>query len=172
VNVLSAERYGAASPDALLTFARKGVEGLLVRMRQRSAQDNDAVFRAADEAVEAGEVRTQAVMKSLRRVLNPATRPESDPGSTPRPVTELGHMRVGGPGELVVLEFTGEPITIEVMARVVTLRLDYKGDLAVILPGAPAALLRELLVLDIAAGGILLVRQGGRIVVSYEPHLR
>ena len=105
-------------------------------------------------------------------MLQPDTRPEAHPGSAPRHVTELAQVRVGGPGQLVTLEFAGEPLTIEVMGRVVTLRLDYKGDLAVILPGAPAAILRELLVIDVAAGGILLVRQGGRILVSYQPHVR
>ena len=172
VGVPSAERYGAASPDALLTFARKGVEGLLTRLRQRSPHDAEQVFRAADEALGAGEGHHRHLLELLRRVLQPDARPEAHPGSTPRHVTELGHMRVSGPGQLVMLEFAGEPLTIEVMSRVVTLRLDYKGDLAVILPGAPAAILRELLVIDVAAGGILLVRQGGRILVGYQPHVR
>ncbi|WP_424949947.1 hypothetical protein [Deinococcus sp.] len=172
VNVLSAERYSAASPEALMTFARKGVEGLLIRMRQRPLEDTEHVFQAAADAVEAPDSHLRPLLASLRRVLNPGSRPEAHPDSTPRHVTELGHMRVSGPGELVVMEFFGEPLTIEVMSRVVTLRLDYKGDLAVILPGAPAAILRELLVIDVAAGGILLVRQGGRIVVSYEAHIR
>ncbi|MGY2892709.1 hypothetical protein [Deinococcus sp. UYEF24] len=172
VSVLSAERYSAASPEALLIFARKGVEGLLTRMRQRPPHDSEYVFQAATEAVGAGEGHQNHLLGSLRRVLNPGSRPEAHPDSTPRHVTELGHMRVSGPGELVMMEFAGEPLTIEVVGRVVTLRLDYKGDLAVILPGAPAAILRELLVIDVAAGGILLVRQGGRIVVSYEPHVQ
>ncbi|WP_407540195.1 hypothetical protein Q0M94_01995 [Deinococcus radiomollis] len=172
VSVLSAERYSAASPEALLIFARKGVEGLLTRMRQRPPQDSEYVFRAATEAVGAAEGHERHLLAALRRVLNPGSRPEAHPDSTPRHVTELGHMRVSGPGELVMMEFAGEPLTIEVVGRVVTLRLDYKGDLAVILPGAPAAILRELLVIDVAAGGILLVRQGGRIVVSYEPHVQ
>lgn len=172
VGVLSAERYGAASPDALLTFVRRGAEGLLAQMRQRPQDDTRSIFQAASETVEAGEERTRHLLRSLYRVLDPGRRPETHPDSTPRNVTELGHMRVGGPGELVMLEFAGEPVTVEVMSRVVTLRLDYKGELAVILPGAPAAILRELLVIDIVAGGLLLVRQGGRIVVSFEPHLR
>ena len=170
VSVLSAERYSAASPEALLTFARKGVEGLLIRMRQRPPHDSNHIFQAAAEAVGAGENHRDQLLNSLRRVMNPGIRPEAHPDSTPRHVTELGHMRVSGSGELVMMEFAGEPLTVEVVGRVVTLRLDYKGDLAVILPGAPAAILRELLVIDVAAGGILLVRQGGRIVVSYEPH--
>ena len=172
VGVLSAERYSAASPDALLTFARKGVEGLLNRVRQRSPQETEYVFQAAAEALGADEGFHQHLLGLLRRVLQPDARPETHPNSTPRHVTELGHLRVSSPGQLVMLEFAGEPLTIEVMSRVVTLRLDYKGDLAVILPGAPAAILRELLVIDVAAGGILLVRQGGRILVSYQPHVR
>ena len=171
VSVLSAERYSAASPEALLTFARKGVEGLLTRLRQRPAQETEHVFQAAAEAVDASDGHLH-LLRGLNRVLHPQTRPEAHPDSTPRNVTELGHLRVSGPGELVMLEFSGEPLTVEVMSRVVTLRLDYKGDLAVILPGTPAAILRELLVIEVAAGGILLVRQGGRIVVSYEPHAR
>ena len=172
VGVLSAERYSAASPDALLTFARKGVEGLLNRVRQRPPQETEHVFQAAAEALGADEGHQQHLLGLLRRVLQPDARPEAHPGSAPRHVTELAHVRVGGPGQLVMLEFAGEPLTVEVMSRVVTLRLDYKGDLAVILPGAPAAILRELLVIDVAAGGILLVRQGGRILVSYQPHAR
>lgn len=171
VNVLSSERYTAASQDALLTFARKGVEGLLIRLRQRPAHETEQVFQAAADAVDAGEGYLH-LMHALYRVLDPKVRPEAHPDSTPRHVTELGHMRVGSAGELVMLEFSGEPLTVEVMGRVVTLRLDYKGDLAVILPGAPAAVLRELLVIEVAAGGILLVRQGGRIVVSFEPHTK
>jgi hypothetical protein len=172
VNVLSAERYAAASPDALMAFARKGVEGLLTRMRQRPAQETEHVFESAADAIEADDLRQKELLAYLRRVLTPDTRHDTDPGSTPRYVTELGHMRVAAAGELVMLEFAGEPLTIEVMGRSVTLRLDYKGDLAVILPGAPAAILRELLVIEVAAGGILLVRQGGRIVISYQPHIR
>jgi hypothetical protein len=172
VSVLSAERYAAASPDALLSFARKGVEGLLTRMRQRSAKDTEQAFQTAAEAVGATEGREMHLLGSLRRVLKPETGAEAHPDSAPRPVTELHHMRVQGPGELVALEFAGEPLSVEVMNRVVTLRLDYKGDLAVILPGAPATILRELMVIDVAGGGILLVRQGGRVVISYQPHIQ
>ena len=182
VNVVSAERYSAASPDALLAFARKGAEGLLTRLRQRPPQESDHVFRAAAEAVDAPGGHERHLLTALRRVQEPHKAydapSELPPGPVGEPppgvmqVTDLQHAaRVGRSGDLVILEFSGEPITVEVAGRALTLRLDYKGDLAVILPGAPVTLLRELLVLDVAAGGLLLVRQGSRIVVSYEPHV-
>ncbi|WP_189092390.1 hypothetical protein [Deinococcus ruber] len=187
VNVVSAERYSAASPDALLSFARKGAEGLLTRLRQRPPQESEYVFRAAAEAVDAPDGHELHLLKALRRVHEPHKFLDSaqelpsehdgrEAASPPLPglmvVTDLQHSaRIGRTSDLVMLDFSGEPITVEVAGRALTLRLDYKGDLAVILPGAPVTLLRELLVIDVAAGGLLLVRQGSRIVVSYEPHV-
>ena len=187
VNVLSAERYAAASPDALLNFARKGAEGLLIRLRQRPPQESGYVFRAAAEAVGAQQGFEEHLLEALRRVISPGRAQDgSGPPDHSLPdhsspeqgaagilnVTELRNAtRVGTPEDLVMLEFSGEPLTVEVVGRAITLRLDYKADLVVVLPGAPVTVLRELLVLELAAGGLLLVRQGNRILVGYQPHL-
>ncbi|WP_425146135.1 hypothetical protein [Deinococcus sp.] len=175
VNILSAERYSAASPEALLTFARKGAESLLIRLKQRPPQESRHVFRAAAEAVGAPPDRERPVLSALRRVHNPHDSGEEASGEPPPGVLNVTELQPSGridrSDELVMLEFTGEPVTVEVAGRALTLRLDYKSDLAVVLPGVPVTLLHELLVIDLAAGGLLLVRQGNRIVVGYQPHL-
>ncbi|MGI8748657.1 MAG: hypothetical protein ACR2J4_09965, partial [Deinococcus sp.] len=178
ISPASAERYGTVPAGTLLAFARKGAESLLTRMKQRSPAETEGVFRVAAEAVDAPPERVKALLEALRRLRAPQPRPqpgEAGPScegallvheSSVRPLS----LRVSGPADLVATEFEGEPLTIEVMQRSLTLRVDYRGELTAVLPGTPAAALQELLVLDIGTGGILLARQGSRVMLSYQPH--
>ncbi|MFC4454657.1 hypothetical protein [Deinococcus sonorensis] len=167
VSALSADRYTAASGPALLAFARKGAENLLARLRHLPPPEAEQLFRAAAEAIEAPESHVAQLLGLLQQAADPLRL--VPPSETQLPT--VGPLRLVSPDETLSLRFAGEPLAIEVEGRVVTLRQDYKGDLAVVLPGAPAAILRDLLVLEVPLGGILLVRQGSFVMASVLPHL-
>lgn len=153
----SAQKYAAAAPDALIAFARKGVDNLLTRARRRAPEDVRRALLEAARVLGASEDRAVALFETLMDVQS---------GKEPREVRE-----VHAPGEAVIVAYDGEPVTVTVMGRHVTLRADYRGEVTAVMPGAPAVLLRDVWVYTLTAGSIVVARQGLRIGVTFQAAL-
>lgn len=148
----SAEKYASAPSETLVAFARKGVEALMSRI-QRSAPSNVATgIRMAAEQL--GLTDDRAI--GLHQALHIATfTPESLPSPAAMTSVQLPHAR-----QFVSVLLGQDPVTLRSGERALTLRLDYKGELAAVLPGHPAATLHDLLVVRVPGLSLLLVRQG------------
>lgn len=151
----SAARYSAADAAALLAFARKGAENLVLRLRKLPRAEAAQVFREVAGALRCSEARALGLLETLYAAVFAA------------PPAELVE-QVRGTRQYALVAYRGEPVTLEVLDRTLTLRTDYKGDIAAVLPGAPAAVIRDLMVFMIPQGGILVARQGMRLAVGFQ----
>lgn len=151
----SAAKYASAPHDVLQTFARKGAENLVTRLRRLGRPDVQRAFGEAARALGCSEARALAVMEAVYSAVFAAAPPEEA-------------ARVGSGREHALIAYRGDPVTVEVMDRSVTLRTDYKGDIAAVLPGAPAQPVRDIAVFSVPRGGILIARQGMRIALSFQ----
>lgn len=151
----SAAKYASAPPDVLQSFARKGAENLVSRLRRLGRQDVQRAFGEAARALGCSEARALAVMEVVYSAVFGAVPPEEA-------------ARVGAEREHALIAYRGDPVTVEVMDRSVTLRTDYKGEVAAVLPGAPAQSVRDLVVFSVPRGGILIARQGMRIALGFQ----
>ena len=163
VSEQSAERYAAAPPETLLSFARQGAQALLTYAAQG---ENEALARAFAEArtfLALSRAQSEALLGMVRRSLLPGSLP-IQPG---------GHLvpEVASAEEHALLSFRGEPLTVRVMGRPVTLRNDFKGELCAVIPGLPVASVRDLLVVPVPNGAMTVIRAGERVVVGFQPLL-
>ncbi|PYE52839.1 hypothetical protein [Deinococcus yavapaiensis] len=150
----SAQKYAVAAPEALIAFARKGVENLLTRAQRRAPQDVRRALVEAARILGAPEERATSLYTTLMDV---------QAGKEPRETRE-----VQVPGEAIVVAYDGEPVTVNVMGRHITLRADYRGEVTSVMPGAPAVLLSDLWVYTLTTGGIVIARQGLRIGLTFQ----
>ncbi|AZI43401.1 hypothetical protein EHF33_12135 [Deinococcus psychrotolerans] len=164
VSAESASRYAAAPPETLLAFARQGAQTLLAYAAQG---DDEALSRAFAEArtfLQLSRAHSEALLDLVRLSLQLHSLPiigQADMSSVPE---------VNG-DEYALLVFRGEPLTVKVKGRSVTLRNDYKGDLSAVMPGLSASAVRDLLVLPVPQGAITLIRAGERVAVGFQPIL-
>ncbi|MEF2278576.1 hypothetical protein V3W47_09715 [Deinococcus sp. YIM 134068] len=157
----SAERYAGASPETLHTLARKGVDALTARLSRLPAAEAEAALRAC--AARLGLPDEQA--RSLHAVLHAATfTPEGLPA--PHPSTRLN---VPDGGQFVSLRLGDGPVTLHAAGRALTLHREDGGDLSVLLPDQPPALLRDLLVLTLPGAQVLVVREGSWLAAAVQP---
>jgi len=148
----SARKYGDATPDVLLSFARKGVETLVARLARLSTDEAAQAFRRAAQALGLHRVVADRLHAALHIALHdPETLPPGKPG------TQLELTETGGFSSVVLQD---EPLFIQVGARGVTVRWDYKGELVVMMPGLAPMVLHDLLVARLPVGNLLLVRHG------------
>ncbi|GAA4022499.1 hypothetical protein GCM10022631_41290 [Deinococcus rubellus] len=165
VSAQSAERYASAPPETLLTFARQGAQTLLA---YAARGDDEALSRAFAEArtfLQLSRVHGEALLDLVRLSLHVEALAVIDNEGT-----EGGLMEVEGE-QYALLLFRGQPITVRVRGRPVTLRSDYKGDLCAVMAGAPAAPVRDLLVIPLPQGAITILRLGERVAVGFQPLL-
>ena len=148
----SAERYRAASHEALLNFARKGVTALLSRIA--ALAPDVAALGVLDAARATGLAPDRAAR--LTEALHLA---QFQPETLPSPVT-ASHVELPMNGVLVSLLLSDEPLTLLVGARAVTLRPDFQGRLAAVIPGHAAQYLQDLLVLRLPDLCVVLARHG------------
>ena len=163
VSAPSAERYSAAQPETLLSFARQGAQTLLAYAAQG---EDDALARAFAEArtfLRLTRSQSEALLGLVRRSLQPSALPIRESGS------ELPE--IGSSEEYALLSFRGEPLTVRVKDRPVTLRNDFKGELSAVMPGLPAATVRDLLVMPVPQGAMTIIRAGERVLVGFQPLL-
>lgn len=168
VSAQSAERYSSAPPETLLNFARQGAQTLLA---YAARGDDEALSRAFAEARTFlqlsrfhGEALLDLVRLSLRVEALPVIENEGGEGG-------VGHLLEVEGEQYALLLFRGQPITVKVRGRPLTLRSDYKGDLCAVMAGAPATPVRDLLVIPLPAGAITILRLGERVAVGFQPLL-
>ncbi|MDB5044553.1 MAG: hypothetical protein JWQ08_603 [Deinococcus sp.] len=148
----SAEKYASAAPETLIAFARKGVEALMARLqRSTPASAANSIHGAAERL---GLDSERAI--HLHEALHIAT---FTPEPLPSPVANTS-VQLADTGEFRSVLLGQDPVTLRSGERALTLRLDYKGELAAVLPGHPAATLHDLLVVRVPGLSLLLVRQG------------
>ncbi len=162
VSVESAARYSAAPPETLLTFARQGAQTLLSYASQGEDEALGRSFEDARTFLQLSKEASDSLLNLVRRSLQV--------GSLPI-ISSAGVPEVESGEEHALLIFRGEPLTVKVKGRVVTLRNDYKGDLCAVMPGLPAATVRDLLVMPLPNGAMTLIRAGERVAVGFQPLL-
>ncbi|WP_043816525.1 hypothetical protein [Deinococcus maricopensis] len=156
VSAATAVKYHAAPPDTLLAFARKGADSLIARAEQLDASTFQDAFQMAAMALGCPPARAAYLLELLRQAVDP-----------PALVTAETAVRTGQ--EVLAVTYRDEPITVEVAGRPVTLLSNYNGDLVVALPGMPAAPVRDLLVVPLPTGGLLVARQSARLMIGFQP---
>ncbi|WP_207795317.1 hypothetical protein [Deinococcus koreensis] len=148
----SADRYKVASQDALLNFARKGVGALLSRLAALSPDATALKVLEAGRAIAVDDERATRLSGALHRA-------QFQPETLPSPVSAT-HVELPMNGVFVSLLVPDEPLTLLVGARAVTLRHDFQGRLAAVIPGHAAQYLQDLLVLRLPDLCIVLARHG------------
>lgn len=156
----SAARYAQANSGALLEFARRGAEALVSRVAALSPEEVAGHLQAAASAL---GIRV-ALAAGLHEALHRAAFPEE---SLPDPVS-AALLEVPPDGSFRSARLDDEPLTLQVAGRLLTLRLDYKGDRLAVLPGEPPAVVGDLLVMGVPGLRIMLVRQRDWLAVAAE----
>lgn len=162
VSESSAARYAAAPPETLLTFARQGAQTLLAYASQGEDEALGRAFTDARTFLQLSKTGSDSLLNLVRRSLQVGSLPIT---------SGVGVPEVENGEEYALLIFRGEPLTVKVKGRVVTLRNDYKGDLCAVMPGLPAAAVRDLLVMPLPNGAMTLIRAGERVAVGFQPLL-
>ncbi len=154
----SAERYAQAADDTLTSFARSGAEKLLERFARTKEPDIiERAFWAAAEAL--AEVEALEAAKYLCAVFR-ATQESKEP-----PLVE--GLEIRAPGEVMLIPYRGEPVTLRVMGRIFTVRTDNLGRVFALLPGGGGHVLEDVLPQILPGGFALLAREGMRIAISF-----
>lgn len=146
-----------APEDRLLDFARKGASRLLeIFKRSPEAVLERAFFASAESLAEPGGMESaQVVTNAFRDLLK---MPDHEP---------IEGLDIKKPDEALLVLYRGEPITIRVMQRALTIRTDNLGKIYVLLPGGGGRTLEQILVHHIPGGAIIMAREGFRIALSY-----
>lgn len=154
----SAERYAQTADDTLTSFARSGAEKLLERFARTKEPDIiERAFWAAAEAL--AEIEALEAAKYLSAVFR-ATLDPSEP-----PLVE--GLEIRAPGEVMLIPYRGEPVTLRVMGRIFTVRTDNMGRVFALLPGGGGHALEDVLPQILPGGFALLAREGMRIAISF-----
>jgi hypothetical protein len=157
VNPDVAANWLNAPEDRLLDFARKGATRLLeIFKRSPEAVLERAFFASAESLAEPGGMESaQVVTNAFRDLLK---MPDHEP---------IEGLDIKHPDEALLVLYRGEPITIRVMQRALTIRTDNLGKVYVLLPGGGGRTLEQILVHHIPGGAIIMAREGFRIALSY-----
>ncbi|OOV13425.1 hypothetical protein [Deinococcus sp. LM3] len=148
----SARKYHDATPDALMAFARKGVESLMVRLARTDPVQAAQTFHAAAEALGVHPLLGRRLHEALHVALrSPETLPEPQAGET---------FELPDTGGFLSVQLGDAPLTLQAGTRSVTLRMDYKSELAVVIPGHAPMILQDLLVVRVPDLNVILVRHG------------
>ncbi len=156
----SAERYKVASQEALLSFARKGVTTLLTRMEAMAPSEVAQHVHEAARSIELGAARAARLTETLHVAIH-------QPEALPPPITTT-QVDVPLDGQLLSLHLIDEPLTLLVGGRALTLRADFQGRLAAVLPGFAAQYLQDLLVLRLQDQSVVLARHGRWLAAAVE----
>lgn len=154
----SAERYAQAADDTLTSFARGGAEKLLERFGRTKEPDIiERAFWAAAEAL--AEVEALEAARYLSTVFRATLEPKEPP--------LVDGLEIRAPGEVMLIPYRGEPVTLRVMGRVFTVRTDNMGRVFALLPGGGGHVLEDVLPQILPGGFALLAREGMRIAISF-----
>ncbi|WP_189004309.1 hypothetical protein [Deinococcus malanensis] len=157
---LSAAKYAQATATALLEFARRGAETLVSRVAELTPEEVARHLQGA-----AGALSLDVTLAAgLHEVLHRAAFPDE---VLPEPV-HAALLEVSGDGTFRSVRLGDDPLTLQVADRLVTLRLDYKGDRLAVLPGQPPVVVGDLLVMAVPGMRLMLVRQLDWLAVAAE----
>jgi hypothetical protein len=106
-----------------------------------------------------GEEGALARAELLTRVFREASQPH---------VGEVAEgLEVRASGEVVILAYRGEPITVKVMGRAFTIRADNMGRVFAFSPGGGGRALEDVLAVTVPHGFVLFAREGLRVAASF-----
>ncbi len=160
VSAQSAAAYASVPTATLLAFARQGANTLIKSAPLVSHEQLGQAFAHALIATQVSPPTVQALINLLTSPPDRLALPVLSDYSTPAVSDGTQH---------AVLLFRGEPLTVRVMNQPLTLRNDYKGELSAIVPGVTTAQVGDLLALPLTSGAVVVVRQGERIAVGFQP---
>ncbi len=152
-----AANWANAPEDRLLDFARKGATRLQdMFKRSPEAVLERAFFASAESLAEPGGTNSaQVVTKAFRELLK---MPDHEP---------IEGLDIKTSDEALLVLYRGEPVTIRVMQRALTIRTDNLGKVYVLLPGGGGRTLEQILVHHTPGGAIIMAREGLRIALSF-----
>jgi hypothetical protein len=155
----SAAKYHKVALDTLFTFARKGAESLINRFKQLPFELIEDSF--GEVARMMGEKTAKERAKHVMRFFQEIYQGQGE-------LEAITSNVIGKQNEVVMLAYRGEPLTIEMLGRILTVRTDYKNDLTVVVVGQPSEVIPDILAYPVGDGFALLARQGLRVAVSYH----
>ncbi|GGM10929.1 hypothetical protein [Deinococcus aerophilus] len=163
---LSAQPYHAASHEALLQFARRGVDTL---QGQLTALPPREAARHIQDAAAALHLSAELAHRLTEALHTAAHHPEPLSSGSPGTLPDLPLVELPADGTFAGVRLRDEPLHLQVGGRSLTLRRDFKGELAAILPGHPALILHDLLVLPVTQHHVVLVREGEWLAAAALP---
>jgi len=157
----SAVKYGNVPLDTLFSFARKGAESLVGRFKKLPREMvEDSFGEVARLMGERGGKERARYVQTFFEDMNREGR------SGVHSSAIVAGQSISEPGQVVVLAYRGEPLTIDLAGRALTVRSDYKGDLTVVAVGQPSENVGDILVYPMGEDYAVLARQGLRLAVS------
>lgn len=148
----SAEKYGGADAGHLLAFARQGAGTLLSQAGEVTESKVEELLDSLTGLLNLPAVHARTLRQAWQEVqLVTHTTAEASP-----PILYLR-----SDGQFGAVKLGDQPLNLHFSGRVVTLNRDYKGDVAVLLPGGSAgekAVLHDLLVVPVADLSLVLVK--------------
>ncbi len=153
----NAQVYATAPEDNLGRFARNASEKLIERFKRfpEAVLERSFVTAAETLAEEGGLARAELLTKVFREASQPH-------------VGEVAEgLEVRASGEVVILAYRGEPITVKVMGRAFTIRADNMGRVFAFSPGGGGRALEDVLAVTVPHGFVLFAREGLRVAASF-----
>jgi hypothetical protein len=155
--VENAQVYASAPEDNLSRFARNASEKLIERFKRFPEATIERSFITAAETLNEDGALDRADL------LTHVFREASQPG-----VGDINEgLEVRHPGEVVVLAYRGEPVTVKVMGRAFTIRADNMGRVFAFSPGGGGRALEDVLSVSVPGGFVLFAREGLRVAASF-----
>lgn len=165
INPQSAQKYRQAPPETLSGFARKGAESLLSRFQKYPIEQVQFAFAEVVRLVAEAHSQTRAdALFQQCHNLSSHTKAHTEDMA-------IGGNVVRQSGDVILVAYRGEPVNVEVMGRSLTIRADFGGVVSIVIPGQQALHVQDVLVYPMLNGNLLVVRQGLRLVISFQSHL-
>ncbi|ACO46317.1 hypothetical protein DEDE109153_00685 [Deinococcus deserti] len=157
---MSVTKYAQAAPSTLLEVARRGAETLVSRVAELTPEEIARHLQGAAGAL----ALDMTLAAGLHEVLHRAAFPDE---VLPEPVI-AALLEVSCDGAFRCVRLGDDPLTLHVADRLMTVRLDYKGDRLAVLPGQPPVVVSDLVVIAVPGLRVMLVRQLDWLAVAAE----
>lgn len=154
----SSAKYRSASQDALLNFARKGAATLCSRLARVPPEEATLTIHDAAALLNLPAERAVKLNEALHLAMHHF--------ETLPPPLAVSRAELSADGAFLSLQIQDEPLTLQIGQRAVTLRQDFKGELAAVIAGYAALTLHDLLVIRIPEVSIILARQGNWLAAA------
>lgn len=146
----SGVKYTGVSNTELLNFARQGATTLSTRAAQLTETQWAETLQTCAAAIGVRASRAQLLLQGLQQVF-----------VSTHDLQGEHELHLSSEGSFLAFEMPTHPTNLHFRDRTVTLNWDYKGDIAVLLPGGSAganSVLRDVLVLPLNSTCLVLVR--------------